>query len=255
MQKNQAKIMILAPGRSGSTSLLKVLDCHPAIKGLEEPFHKVGGKERVGHEYYIRFVHDADSFYSTVDQIFKDYNCIKHMMHDVPVAYHQGVFKRNDLRIIFLYRKNTLRKSMSQFISRQTAVWAGGDQSKSKIFNHTFEHIPVRKIKKRMERQLARESDYRGMLDDLGVEYFDLPHENLYGERKDFQCRTRVVEEILDFCGYDKEALFQEPMMSRVKAWLEPKMKLNSEDSYRLIPNIDEIEEQCGSDKTGYLFR
>ncbi len=242
--------MILAPGRSGSTSLLRALDCHPGIKGLGEPFHKADGKER-----YIQFVHDADSFCSTVDQIFKDYNCIKHMIHDVPVAYHERVFKRNDLRIVFLYRKNTLRKVMSQFISRQTTVWAGGEQSKLKILNHTFEPVPVRKVKKRMASQLARENDYRSMLDNLGVEYFDLPYEDLYGSCKDFQSRTRVVEEILDFCGYDKEPLLQEPTISEVKAWLEPKMKLNSEDSYRLIPNIDEIEEQCGSDKTGYLFR
>jgi hypothetical protein len=42
----------------------------------------------------------------------------------------------------------------------------------------------------------------------------------------------------------------------RVEYYLSPeKVKINSLETYRMIPNCQEIEEKCGNDRTGWLFK
>jgi hypothetical protein len=41
----------------------------------------------------------------------------------------------------------------------------------------------------------------------------------------------------------------------RIDYFLRPeRSKLNSPETYRLLPNADEIEHECGSHITGHLF-
>jgi hypothetical protein len=42
----------------------------------------------------------------------------------------------------------------------------------------------------------------------------------------------------------------------RIEYYLSPeKVKINSLETYQMIPNAQEIEDKCGSDRTGWLFK
>ncbi len=249
VKQNQPKILILSLPRTGSSALAHSLAMHPEIRVLGEPFHP----NNEGN--FIRLVHDIDSFNSAIDKIFAECNCIKHMMHHVPLEFHRDVLKRDDIRVVFTHRKNLLKKVVSQFISRQTKVWGQGEEWKSKVLSHDFEPVPLPRIKRQIKKQTSLEHEYRKALKKLRVDYFNVAYEDLYDEKVSVEERLKILEKIIDFVGYDTSPLFTEPMRSRVVSRLEPSMKVNSEDSYRLIPNINEIEKEFGSRKTGYLFR
>ena len=93
------------------------------------------------------------------------------------------------------------------------------------------------------------------MLEQLNVEYFDLAFEDLFGEQKTLNDRRSVIAKVIQFTGFDTSPLFIEPMKSLVDRRLSPEMKLNSANSYHLIPNIDEIEREFGSEESGFLFK
>jgi hypothetical protein len=61
--------------------------------------------------------------------------------------------------------------------------------------------------------------------------------------------QTRAIQALWAFLELD-------PITSdRIDYFLRPeRSKLNSPATHRLIPNADEIEDECGDDATGHLF-
>ena len=61
--------------------------------------------------------------------------------------------------------------------------------------------------------------------------------------------QSRAIQALWSFVGLD------EITSDRIDYFLRPeRSKLNSPATYRLLPNADEIEDECGSDTTGHLF-
>ena len=74
-----------------------------------------------------------------------------------------------------------------------------------------------------------------------------LVHEELY--TPDVQANKRVLRPVFEMLGL---SMPQTPELDRL---LDPAItKLNSEATYRMVPNAVEIDESLGSDRTGWLF-
>jgi len=66
--------------------------------------------------------------------------------------------------------------------------------------------------------------------------------------------KLRKLNAIFSFLGYDE--IKDETILEKMKTHFDPlNSKLNSEETYRLIPNIYEVERELGSPENGYLFK
>nr|NQU92546.1 hypothetical protein [Bacteroidota bacterium] len=78
--------------------------------------------------------------------------------------------------------------------------------------------------------------------------FFTLSYEDLYTDN--VNRNRKKVAEVFNFLGLDI------PETKKIYVILNPeKGKINSAETYRLIPNIYEVEAALGSDQTGWLFR
>src|SRR5512139_3467727 len=72
-----AYVVFLARPRSGSSSLYEILQSHPALNILEEPFNENFTRWDTGSKNYLEFVHDIPSLDAHVVEIFTKHNGIK----------------------------------------------------------------------------------------------------------------------------------------------------------------------------------
>lgn len=238
---------ILAFSRTGSSSLSNSLRIHPDIKILGEPFHaREDNKKKF---WYITLVNDLESFVSTLDMIYARNNGIKHLLEQVPMEYNEYIYKSGKYKIIYLYRKNILKSVVSEFISRQTKEWG---TMKEKVLTHKFDPIPLNKISIRLSKKKNLFLEYRHRLQSQRINYYDLSYEELYGEDVDIEKRMGIYFDILDFLGFHSDINAFE--VNNVSKILNPYTKLNSFETYKRIPNIEDIEKEFGSPDNGYLF-
>ncbi|MGH9970277.1 MAG: hypothetical protein ACREBG_21120, partial [Pyrinomonadaceae bacterium] len=82
---------------------------------------------------------------------------------------------------------------------------------------------------------------------------FVLDYENLFSDAHNQT--IAIVNKILDFLRLDT---FQPAIVSQILEILDVRTSVTASDSqnlYRLIPNIDQIETELGSEATGWLFK
>lgn|SRR5512139_3304724 len=71
------RLIFLAHPRSGSSSLYEILQSHPDLDILEEPFNENFTRWDTGSKNYLEFVHDIPSLDAHVVEIFTKHNGIK----------------------------------------------------------------------------------------------------------------------------------------------------------------------------------
>lgn len=242
------RFVILTHPRTGSSSLARSLSIHPDIELLGEPFHKPNQQQK--KIWYINKVQDIDSFISTLDLIFDNYNGIKHFLHHVPFEYNKYIIESNNFKIIHLYRKNILKNVISGLISEQAQEWG---VQKEKILRHSFKPIIIEKVSKRIHKRKYIFEKYRQYLKLNSIPYFDLCYEDLYGNHIGIDKRMDIFSNILDFLDFRTH--LNEEQVNQVRSIFNPSTKLNSIETYQRIPNIHEIEKEFGSPENGFLFK
>jgi len=239
--------VILTLARTGSSSLAKALRIHPEIKLLAEPFHEPTLRKK--KTWYINQVHNMDSFISTLNTIYCKHNGIKHSLEHIPVQYNMYMANSGIYKIIYLYRKNILKNVISSFISKQTQEW--GTQ-KNKILEHIFKPLSLKEVSKMIHMRKEIFKKYRLYLESNDIPYFDLCYEELYGKHIKIDKRMNTYFDILKFLGFCKD--LNEEQLNSIREILSPSTKLNSTETYKLIPNIHKIEKEFGCRENGYLF-
>lgn len=95
---------------------------------------------------------------------------------------------------------------------------------------------------------------YKQHLSRHNADFLELWYEDLYESGLSAGEKLDRLNEVLRFLG--KGPMTDEATASAANALFGPRnFKLNSPDTYRKIPGIDEIERQFGSDETGWLFK
>ena len=110
-------------------------------------------------------------------------------------------------------------------------------------------------MRKLLDKNFSLINSFRALLKNTGCNYYDLAYEDLYSEGVKVEDRVKIIDYILTRAGYSPSSTFDDGTLSRLHLQLDHTVKLNTTQTYRLIPNIDEIEEKFGSDEVGYLFR
>ncbi len=252
------RFLLFAIARSGCTTLMRLLNCHPEIRCIDEPFNL----NNFQGQYFER-VKDVASLDETLEDIWRCHNGIKHAWDPTGTPFtlrpylNEHLVLRSDQKILFLNRRNTLRRIVSLRIAQQTQIWHVTNKSdRSRLANFEFQPINTSYLDMGCFLELEREiiASYKQLLTGHNADFLELWYEDLYESGLTAGEKLDRLNEILRFLG--KSPITDEATVSAVNALFDPgNSKLNSPDTYRKIPGIDEVERQFGSDETGWLFK
>lgn len=248
------QFLVFCLARTGSTTLTRLLNLHPQIRCLEEPFN------RDYHPEYAQRVTDRESLYAIIDEIYQIHNGIKHVAD--PDEWPFGNIELNyDLldysgcKFILLRRLNVLKRLVSQEIADQTGIWHFWEESdRDTMCRATLKALNISKLRSRLTEEKPFIAECRRRLESSGKQYYELTYESLF-----CSCITRheqlaVVDDVVTFLElptFDADKCYGE-----VSELLEvSNTGSGARDIYRRIPNIDEIEIELGCDETGWLFK
>jgi hypothetical protein len=247
------KFLIYSLARSGSTTLMHQLNLHPEIRCLHEPFNP-GNPRRV-----ITGGADFPSLDRAVEEIWKSYSGFKHVWDPTgwPFGTNQALNKhllrRAEQRILFLNRRNILRRLISYEMSRQADVWDASAASRRKVAEFKFQPIDIEWIGRTLKLEKQAIDSYRQVIVASGADFLDLWYEDLFS-LADQIGRITALNTIFSFIGC--VPVSDQRLKSQLNELFEPNTaKLNSASTYGRIPNAHDIESHLGADDTGWLFQ
>lgn len=243
------RVLLVAHPRSGSTSLYKILQLHPELNILEEPFNEGFTTWNPDHPNYLERIHDIASLDAQLAEIFTTYNGVKVLDYQLPDELNIHLLHRPDFAIIFLRRRNLLQSVVSALIAIHTNVWKKWEMVKPvEEYFQMLQPLDVKEIQRQISWYKAHldfiESIVDGRPDKAVVK---LTYEELYfvpPEQRNEQ--IAAIWRLLGLAPLDVE---------QIQVYLQPEsMKMNSPATYALLSNAEEIEQRCGNDVTGWLF-
>ena len=250
---------------------MKMLNCHPGIRCLREPFNPA-----LWGDTYLGRVHDLASLDSTVAAIWHDYNGIKHVwdwsgfpfavQHLGPLsdlttgepedmAFNLRMTAQQRTRVIFLTRRNQLRRLISYEIATQTHVWERQNTTKAGIDGAALKLNPLDPASLRLSIRQAQAATerVRSALRANRTPSWELSYEDIFAPGPALPDGLSRVNQTLAFLGAGP--LPEGAALGWAKRLLNPAVnKVNSELTYQMVPNIEEVEATCGNDETGHVF-
>jgi hypothetical protein len=254
--KTPRKFLIFSMPRCGSTTLQRLVNCHPRIQCLEEPFNPFNYDGK-----YLRQVFDMASLDDTLLDIWRTNNGIKHTWcpDGWPFignqTFNAALLLKPGQKIVYLRRRNLFRRLVSVHVSNQTGIWGLFSQNdRPRVANCVFTSMDMDATKSQLDWDNRMLGYYQRLLVDSGSDFMELAYEDLYDPAATTERRLIVLNEIFAFLGADP--IGEENAMLRVKELLDPTiMKFNSIETYRRIPGIADLEKECGSDEMGWLLQ
>ncbi len=248
-----AKIIIFSLPRSGSTTLASILECDPGIRFAYEPFNP-GQMRRRNCAEGLR---DEASIGAALDGIWRTYDGIKHVWDhgiDLPECrlVDRYLLVQPRTKVIFLNRRNILRRLVSVAISTQTGSWSFTTAARERLRTAALQALDVGAINFELQKERAAIADYRTLLADSRREFIEWWYEDLFADGRSLDEQLQKLTELFSFLGL---ASFDVRTSPNVRSLLNPlNGRLNSTETYARIPNASEVERQLGSDETGWLF-
>ena len=243
------RVIFFAHPRSGSSSLYQILELHPDLHILEEPFNENFTLWNPLHKNYRELVHDIASLDTQVAEIFTSYNGIKVLDYQLSDDLAVHLLRLPDCKVIFLRRVNLLQSVVSVLIAEQTKLWKKWDMIKPlEDYYRDLRALDIHDVQKRVIELKQRLDFFESVIDALPKNFtIKLIYEELYFASP--AQRHAQIDALWNFLGIS-------PLESdRVQYYLEPgEVKLNSRATYAFIPNAEEIQQSCGNDLTGWLY-
>jgi LPS sulfotransferase NodH len=158
--KTDLRILLFAHPRSGSTSLYKILQLHPSINILEEPFNENFPDWDPQNKNYRELIMGIPSLDLQIVEFFQTHNGIKLLDYQLPDDLGVHILTRSDFKIIFLRRKNLLQTVVSLLISEQTRVWKRWELTKPiEAHYRNLQPLNIKEIQLRIK-TLQKHLDY-----------------------------------------------------------------------------------------------
>lgn len=243
LQKMGFKFIIFGQARSGTTTLLEIMKLHPEVKAIAEPFNKTRGSW--GKQYLVDN-QDSSQIAVALRVLDNEVNGFKHLVEQASFEGNCKIINSTNC-VISIHRKNHLQAVLSNFICEQTKHWR---TDKQLVLNHKFKAIDLEHFQNALSWQKTKFTPYYEIL--MQRRHQALLYEDFYSAELTPQTKLAEVQKIFTFIGLNRVA--DGSIINKILNLLDPKnSKLNSQESYRLIPNIDEIE-SLGSPENGYLF-
>lgn len=249
----ERRFVIFSLARCGSTTLMRLLRCHPKIRCLSEPFHP--------DREYLQRVKDSATLEIALREIWTTANGIRHVWNASGWPFPEGSNFNLQLllnpghKVVLLNRRNVLRRIISQHISAETRIWSVFDHTdRQKLLQFRFNPIEEEWVEYQLSCEKRNIENCRRLLLGSHADFLELWYEDLYNPAATGQSRTERLDAVIDFLGYDP--ITDEGSLTRIAELFDARnTRLNSPETYRLVPGIEEVERRFGSDETGWLFR
>jgi hypothetical protein len=243
------RVIFFAHPRSGSSSLYQILQLHPELNILEEPFNQNFTRWDKNNKNYLELVHDMPSLDIQVTEIFTAFNGVKMLDYQLPADLAVHMLQRLDCKVIFLRRRNLLQSVVSVLIAEQTRLWKRWEMTKPlDEYYRDLQPLDIQDIQQRVT-DLKQRLDFFELIIDTRSknEVIKLTYEDLY-----FSEFLQQSQQIAAIWNLLKIAPLE---LERYQYYLQPEaVKINSAATYAFLPNAREIQESCGNDLTGWLF-
>ena len=240
----KSRVLIFAFPRTGSTTLAEALGMFRGVSMILEPFNEthgyaaLDGKEIIGRE----------SLFQVLDEIScKGFNVVKHLDYQLSHELNFHLLGYGFKHILFLWRRNALKCVVSNQISIQSREWG---RDREKILNTEYKPLDIEKLRGNMEWYRSEVKLYRDYLDSREFSYKEMVMEDFYQEsmEKKEQVIVKLARSYFPVRGliYNRKGL---------REILSPEVsKLNSKETYQMIPNIEEVDRELSSEENGFLF-
>lgn len=241
-------IVLVAHARSGSNSLVEILNLALPQPMLNEPFNENFANWSTDNPNYRDRVADPKTLNDVVDEIFTQWSGLKILSYQLDLALLRHLILRPDVDVIFLRRHNLLETVVSNLIALQTNLWKTWDARGG--IDHRYENLEPLAIEE------VRDSiDWtRSRLDAVDA---------IVGERADGRAFRLVYEDLYLSGPSPQQQILDElwahldvppPTSPRLSYYLNSaEVQMASESTYGRLPNLAEINRVCGSDETGWL--
>jgi hypothetical protein len=243
------RLIFFAHPRSGSSSLYQILQLHPELNILEEPFNENFTRWNGASKNYRERIQDLASLETVIAEIFSEHNGIKILDYQLPENLAAHLLKRLDCKVIFLRRRNLLQSVVSVLIAEQTGLWKRWEMTRPlEEYYSNLHPLDIQDIAQRVADLEQRLDFFEGILDARSKdEVIKFTYEELYFS--EISGQARQIAAIWNGLGIPSLEL------ERYERYLSPEaMKINSAATYGFLPNAREIQEACGNEVTGWLF-
>ncbi|AFZ45417.1 Tetratricopeptide TPR_1 repeat-containing protein [Halothece sp. PCC 7418] len=268
---SRSSFIIFAYPRTGSSTLVKLLNLHPDLNCRPEPFHQDYGvslqaqylsntqkdpsleldpeRSRNSQHWVTQYpLPVLDRIIAEINE--QNHNGIKHLSYSLSFDQNLHLLMNVYDRIIFLKRKNQLKRIISLYISLQAGFFQG---DRNQLFKKQYQPLDIEKLKRHLNWEKTRQEQYRTIVQALGLDLLELNYEDFLDPKLTPADKIDKLNEVYRYLGVSE--IKSGSTMEKMQKLLNPNQnKFNDEQTYRLIPNIDEIAATLGSEETGYLF-
>jgi hypothetical protein len=252
-----APLIIFSMARCGSTTLMRALNLYADIDCLIEPFTPANeGRTYLG-------ITTERGLSDALRQIWPHHNGIKHVWHPDgwPFTSAPRLNRRllcdEGLRVVFLNRRNDLRRVVSAEMSKQTEVWSSFTPAqRERLRTFEFAPVPAAKVEHELGVGAAGVAELRESLPDDPTMVLELWYEDLFGDDLDLPERLARLAFVHGFlAGRPEPDPATDTAPPRAEQLLDPgRWRLNSLETYHRLPNVEELERRFGSDASGWLL-
>jgi len=156
--------------------------------------------------------------------------------------------------VIFLERRNLLRRYVSGIISQQLDFWIGTRQQfQARLENVQLKKLDSATVLREIGRDKAAMEQRLHFIKEQNVPMMRLFYEDIFEEEIILTKQFEILNSVLSFLGFPEvsDNVFKQvwaPLLDRdIYQWASPEI-------YRMVPGIDGLEREVGSDETGWLF-
>jgi len=243
------RAIFFAHPRSGSSSLYQILQLHPELNILEEPFNENFTRWNSSNKNYRELIYDIPSLDVQVAEIFTNFNCIKVLDYQLPDDLTIHMLRRLDYKIIFLRRRNLLQSVVSVLIAEQTHLWKKWEMTKPlEEYYLGLQPLDIQDIQQRVTDLKQRLNFFESFIDTRSKDdVIKLTYEDFFfSEASQQKWQIDAIWKLLKIATLESEYY---------QYYLQPEaVKINSAATYAFLPNATEIQEYCGNDVTGWLY-
>lgn len=248
--------IIFSLARTGSTTLIRMLNCRQGVRCVFEPFNTRNADPRLAQCNPLRRQHGLEY---TVRWLWTLCNGFKHVWRwdgwpflDNPDLNRQ-VLVGLGARIILLGRRNRLRRAISVQISEQMQLWTPNTAEEFRhIREHKFQALDLAGLRAEIDGAAAALDWARRELATAGASWREAAYEDFFETRVPPAPRLEAAQSLLEFLEVGRAT---ERELVAMRTMVNPAVTgFQNAEAYHKIPNIQEVERELGGAETGFVF-
>ena len=241
-------IVILAHPRSGSTTFRTIFESHELLSILNEPFNPTRRTGGWGYDY-LNHLEQGGPLKNILNVISNHCCGAKHLLGQLEFEQDMEVFRHFQSRYLMI-RRNLLRAVVSCKVADQTRQWHRRGQPQ--VTDAQLQPIPLQEIQAFLNTLQSNVARTREVIQRENLSCTEVYYEDLFDQTVGLPER---IEMCVAYVRPHVQGIFSKRYPNVIARQLDHgSNKVNSVNTYRMIPNHNEIHQNLSCDETGHLF-